>query len=168
MTGGFSSDMPVRPLIADFFEDILNKGLSLRVRVTGRSMRPFLKGGEVVTIKSVKAGSLRLGDLIYFRDNFGSYILHRVIRKWRDKNGMPLVQTKGDAVFSIDHPVACDKVLGRVSCIEQARKSGRIRRIDMDAASSITFNYLFALFHLASANVRAAVSMLGTWHVARQ
>ena len=37
-----------------FFEDILDKGLTLCVKVTGRSMSPFLQGGEILTIKKVR------------------------------------------------------------------------------------------------------------------
>ena len=40
-----------QPDILRLFEDILQNGTDLRVRVTGRSMMPFLKGGEVLTIR---------------------------------------------------------------------------------------------------------------------
>ena len=50
-----------------FFEDILNRGLILRVKVTGRSMLPFLAGGEILTIQKVPSFSLQIGDLIFSR-----------------------------------------------------------------------------------------------------
>ena len=52
--------------LSDLFADILNKGLNLRLKVTGRSMQPFLRGGETVTIKKVPCSELRRGDLIFF------------------------------------------------------------------------------------------------------
>ncbi len=150
----------MRPLITAFLEDILTIGLSLRVRVTGGSMAPFLRGGEIVTIKSVEADGLNRGDLIFFKDKYGNYVLHRVVRKRRGEDGRPLVQTKGDAVFSIDHPVAFREVVGKVCCIEKVSRSGGSKSIDMDSTYWRTVNYAFALFHLTSANIRSAVSVL--------
>ena len=57
------------PTITGLFEDILNAGSRLRVRVTGRSMAPFLGGGETVTLKQVPFTSLHRGDLILFKNS---------------------------------------------------------------------------------------------------
>ncbi len=138
------------------FEDILKSGSDLRVRVTGKSMSPFLRGGEIVTIKRADAGSMRLGDLIFFRNTRGSHVLHRVVRKRRREDGLLVVQTKGDAVFFIDHPVACDEVLGRVCMIEKAGRAGRKRGIDMDSFYWRGVNRFFAAGHLTAANICSA------------
>jgi len=40
-----------QPDVLGLFEEVLNNGTDLRVGVTGRSMMPFLRGGEVLTIR---------------------------------------------------------------------------------------------------------------------
>ena len=49
------------------FQDILSSGMFLRVRVTGRSMSPFLTGGEIIMIKKTPASCLRKGDLVFLK-----------------------------------------------------------------------------------------------------
>ena len=53
----------------DLCEDILRSGISLRLQVTGRSMAPFLVGGEFLTIKKGPGSSLHIGDLIFFQNS---------------------------------------------------------------------------------------------------
>ena len=62
------------------FGEILNAGSALRVKVTGMRMAPFLRGGEILTLKKVDCSLLRRGDLILFRNAAGYSILHRIVR----------------------------------------------------------------------------------------
>ena len=64
----------------ELFEGLLSEGLTLRLKVTGRSMNPFLKSGDVVSVKQSSITSLHSGDLILFRNTHGMPVLHRVIR----------------------------------------------------------------------------------------
>lgn len=87
------------PSVTRLFEDILSTGSTLRVKVTGRSMAPFLSGGEIVTIKSVPCALLHRGDLIFFINGEYLPILHRIIHKKKNRmerlhflpKGMPYV-----------------------------------------------------------------------------
>ncbi|MBA4374504.1 MAG: signal peptidase I [Thermodesulfovibrio sp.] len=115
------------------FEDVLVSGADLRIRVTGRSMKPFLKGGEILTIRRVPCSSLRKGDLILF-DCQGSLILHRIIKKCYSEAGTLSFQTQGDARQAADGPVHKDKVLGKVLLIEKPLAGGRTRLLDMASA----------------------------------
>jgi len=129
------------------FEDILKKGLCLRVKVTGKSMTPFLNGGEIVSIKKVRPEILHTGDLIFFKNSSGQPILHRIMGRQK-KNNIILFQTKGDAFTAFDEPVPSTNILGRVIKIEKPVSSGNIRTIDMESIFWRIFNFIYAAFQI--------------------
>jgi signal peptidase I len=145
------SPTPLPPAATALFRDILNTGSGLRVKVTGKSMSPFLRDGDVVTIQKVPHASLGRGDVIFFRNGQGFPVLHRLIKKRRASNGVITFQTKGDALVSFDEPVAGHKVLGKVIKIEKKNSAGRI--INMESLHWRTVNYLIALILLAKSTI---------------
>lgn len=114
------------------FEDILMMGVDLRVRATGRSMIPFLQGGEILTIRKVPSSSLRRGDLIFLRTSEGYPLMHRIIKIQRQQ-GHAYFCTKGDALITPDAFVREDRVLGKVITIESARAWEEPRALPMDS-----------------------------------
>jgi signal peptidase I len=142
----------LRPEICSLFEDILNNGLNLRVRATGKSMAPFLKGGEVITLKKVPSSSLHRGDLIFFRDRYGSLILHRIIRKRKSGNKVYL-ETKGDALIAFDEPVLADDVLGKAFIVERKTFGDRLKYRDLTSGFWRSINYLIALISLGRSKI---------------
>ena len=134
--------------LSDFFADILNRGFSLRVKVTGRSMQPFLRGGEIVTIKKVPCSELRIGDLIFFDNSVGSPVLHRIVRKkMRDEDDLTF-QTRGDALRTYDGPVRHDEILGKVCKIERVHPESGTGHIDMESPAQRMINYLMAVVNI--------------------
>ena len=133
------------PMKLGLFEDILNDGISLRVKVTGRSMAPFLRGGEILTIKKVPYTSLQKGDLIFFRNPHGFPVLHRLTKKKNVQNNMLMFQTKGDSLMSFDEPIYEDKVLGKVCMIETIISNGKTKSIDMESFFWRKMNFIIAL-----------------------
>jgi signal peptidase I len=119
--------------ILGLFEEVLRNGTDLRVMVTGRSMRPFLRGGEVLTIRQTPSPCLRKGDLILFRSSYGLPVLHRVLNKRKTGGGKFRILTKGDALKAFDEEIHEDSVLGKVLRIERPLLSGKTRHIDMDS-----------------------------------
>jgi len=146
----------LRPEICSLFEDILNTGLDLRVRATGKSMVPFLNGEEVLTLKKVPASSLRRGDLIFFRDRYGSPILHRIIRKKKSGDKVYL-ETKGDALIAFDEPVRADDVLGKVCGIEKKISGQKMRYRDLTSGFWRSINLLMALISLGRSKIYEAI-----------
>jgi signal peptidase I len=145
-----------QPDILRLFEDILRNGTSLRVKVTGRSMSPFLRGEEIVTIKKVTGSSLHIGDLIFFKTRYSSPLLHRIIRKqYKD---MVIFQTKGDAAVIPDEPVSEHDVLGKVYKIEKILSSGRTKHINMESRFRKTINYLLAIISSVQSRMYLAVA----------
>lgn len=152
-------ETPVNPLLPEayaFFEDILNRGLSLRLRATGRSMSPFLRGGEIVTIKKVPCSSLRIGDLIFFKNRERSLLLHRIVKKQRTGNGL-VFHTKGDAVHGIDNPVNENKILGKVCTVEKIASCAPMKPIDMESSRQMGVNYVRAKVGLGTSKFYSAV-----------
>ena len=134
------------PQALGLFEDILDSGSSLRVRVTGRSMTPFLRAGDVVVIRKVPVSSLRIGDLIFFKNRQGFPMLHRVVRRRRGPDGKVVLQTKGDSLTAFDRPIEGDRVLGKVCQIERADSAaGSKRSINLESPLWDTINSLIAV-----------------------
>ena len=130
------------------YEDILNSGSCLRTKVTGRSMSPFLVGGEIVTIKKSSYASLWIGDLIFIKSRDTSPLLHRIVRKQRTDHGL-LFQTKGDGVLSADNMISEIHIMGKVCRVEQVRRNGEAREIDMESHPQRFISYMTAMFSLA-------------------
>lgn len=133
------------PSVTGLFEDIVTSGSILRVKVTGRSMAPFLQGGDIVSIRQVPCSSLRRGDLVFFRNKEGFPVLHRLIRKRHLSNTITMVQTKGDALIVPDEPVPYQSILGKVWKIERVPSGNGRRLIDMESMRWRTINYFVAL-----------------------
>lgn len=68
-------------------EEMLADGLKLRIQVTGKSMSPFLRGEDVVTLKKIQVGDCDVGDLVLCKNDRGLLMLHRVIKKSRTPKG---------------------------------------------------------------------------------
>lgn len=114
------------------FEEILMKGADLRVKVTGKSMAPFLNHGKVVRIRKVSGESLIPGDLIFFKTAYGAPVLHRIMAKKRLPENRIRYVTKGDALYKYDVPVMDDRILGKVVLIEKSGRHRKPKSIDLE------------------------------------
>lgn len=128
--------------IYSLFENLLRSGLVLRVKVTGKSMSPFLENGSYVTLSKIPVSGLRIGDIIFCQCNDGSFKLHRLLQIDND-----MLITKGDALGSFDVPFKKTDYKGKVVCIEQHSAKGLMHR-NLENQSSRINNYLIARFHL--------------------
>ena len=151
-----------------FFTEILDCGIDLRVRVTGRSMAPAIRSGEIVVVKKIPVVSLRIGDLILFKNNAGALMLHRILFKRCINDSTIVLRTKGDALKSLDGPIQQSEVLGRVYKIQRKGPAGEWKTIDLDSLKWRRLNELIALknllvalFYFASARIWK-ISSLGT------
>ncbi len=133
---------------ASLFQELLNKDIAIRVKVTGKSMKPFIEDGNIVIIKKVYLKEINIGDLILFKDNYGLPVLHRVISKKKNHNGEIMFITKGDRLVSSDDPVIKDKVLGKVVRIDKYFNDKVIKSINLESSIWKTLNCLIAIFSL--------------------
>ncbi len=95
-----------------FMEALRSLGRA-RLRVRGGSMRPWLRGGEIVEVRCASPAEVRAGDVVAFARGGGLFV-HRVIGKSR-REGQTLLITKGDAFPDADSPVREAELLGRVT-----------------------------------------------------
>lgn len=77
--------------------------------VTSGSMWPALKTGDLVLIEGVGKGDIHVGDIVVYKNKFGSgFTIHRIVKVQSDT-----FVTKGDANFDADEPVSFDRLVGR-------------------------------------------------------
>jgi len=124
----------------DLFSSLLRDGYALRLRVTGNSMKPFLKTGSYVTLSKIPADKLLPGDIIFFRCADETFKLHRLIGI-----GKKYLVTKGDALKSPDSRVDRNHYLGKVIRVETSGTEGA-GSLDMDLPDARIFNYMVAVY----------------------
>lgn len=94
------------------------KKASLRFQVTGSSMYPFIKNGDIVTVSPPPAGDMSLGRAVAFvNPRTKKLAIHRIVGKKSDSYII-----KGDAISSIDGFVPKKDILGCVSRVERGGK----------------------------------------------
>jgi signal peptidase I len=119
-----------QPEALDLLADLPANGAAVRVVVTGDSMRPFLRGGETVTLQRVNPAEIRCGDLALCQHAGGRLLLHRVVRIRRRDDGTVRIETQGDALRTPDEPVPESQVLGRGSEVARTRRSAELISLD--------------------------------------
>lgn len=112
----------------ELIRSLLHQGISVRVRVSGRSMQPLLKDGDTVELAPLEGPHPRIGDILFFRDQYGNPLLHRLVRRsYRDK--VRYLQSKGDACGGFDNVVPEKHIVGYVR-----RITGKGQTVDLQAA----------------------------------
>lgn len=109
--------------------ELLRSGVAVRLRVTGRSMAPYLSDNDLVTLEPVGAAGIRLGDLVYTQQPGLPPLLHRVVGRARGADGSRAVLTKGDALVMRDMAVSGEFVAGRVVAIRRNLPTGLGREV---------------------------------------
>jgi signal peptidase I len=100
---------------------------SARFRVQGGSMRPLVRGGDVLEVRRAELATLRTGDIAVFA-RAGGLFAHRVIGR-AQRGGEAVLITKGDAFPEPDAPVCAEELLGRVAVVLRGP-----RRMALDSA----------------------------------
>ncbi|WP_420208556.1 S24/S26 family peptidase [Candidatus Electronema sp. JC] len=104
------------PGALDLVQTLLRQGLTVRIRVSGSSMRPLLQGDELVEVAPLGQAIPCLGDILFVRSRQDSPIIHRLIWQ-RSRNGRTQLLTKGDACLGFDGFIPAEQVLGRIERI---------------------------------------------------
>ena len=106
--------------------EILGRGSALRFRARGESMRPFIRGGDLIEVVAIAQGAPRLGDIAFYWTSAVYPRAHRVVKKWA-QNDLAMVQTRGDSCTRTDPPIPLQHVLGIVVAV---RRGDGWRRLD--------------------------------------
>lgn len=99
----------------------LERGQRVRLAVTGSSMAPFLRDGDVVELETIHSLP-RKGDVILVQWTEDRYVLHRVLQSAGDT-----IFLRGDAKRQREGPFARRDVLGKVVLSD---RDGRRLKLD--------------------------------------
>ena len=91
----------------------LRAGREIRLRVTGTSMLPAVRPGDVLRVRP--RTSAEVGQIAMFERD-GRLFAHRVIAQIGSHGRLQLI-TRGDALAVCDPPVSADEMLGEVATI---------------------------------------------------
>jgi signal peptidase I len=145
------------PSMISLFAEILSEGNDLRIRVTGTSMSPCLRSGDIATIRNVPVGSLKIGDIILCHRDKQTLMLHRLlkIQNRAPVSGVMTLYTKGDAVDRMDSPFQAAQYLGKAILIERI---GHHRTVpaDMLCRTAAMTNRFRAWYHRLRSVIVAA------------
>jgi signal peptidase len=114
--------------------DILGQGGSFSFKAHGSSMYPFIRDGDVLTVKQKEYSALKIGDIAFCRSSDKRLIVHRVVDK-KIRNNKLMFLMRGDSVFNNDGWIYSDQVLGKVVSIQRDKnfidldKEGLLRPI---------------------------------------
>ena len=117
--------------------EALAKGDTIRMRVTGGSMYPFIRGDEVVHVRRAGPSEIRYADIVFTADASGMSVIHRVL-KIGVENNKTLFLTKGDALPEADGYFAAEDILGKVAKVE---KGNFVMNIDSGVFRSLNICY---------------------------
>ncbi len=100
---------------------MLADGSTVRMTVTGKSMQPFIRGGDAVVLESTRENPVRVGDVVLARCTDGDFVLHRVIRV-----GVGGCLLSGDAQRATQGPLSQENIIARIRTIIRGQKEIRI------------------------------------------
>jgi len=145
---------------AELLAEILQSGAAVRIQVTGSSMRPIIRGGDLILIRKVSAQKLHRGDIVWFINTDGKHMAHRILRK-QLRTGNVYFHTKGDAQVEYDPWTPAGKILGKIYAVEKDRPNRPSKILDLETPGWQLAGRLIAYLQIAvSKMVLAARSRL--------
>jgi signal peptidase I len=120
---------------------LLKNGESVRTKLFGHCMRPFINNGEAVTIKPIKPDKVRCGDIVVYQ--FGDRLKAHRFLKFKTISNDVCIIAKGDKTINVDQPISLDRLLGKVVDI---KKGDRI--ISFEKRKWKIFNFLLGKLFL--------------------
>lgn len=102
-------------LKGELFLEVLRSTGQAKLALTGASMLPSIRPGDVVEVRRESVGEISPGDVVLCARQ-GGFFAHRVVEKRAGSERTVLI-TRGDALLAPDPPVAPEEVLGRVTAI---------------------------------------------------
>lgn len=142
-------------------DEVLAGGFDIRIRVTGNSMAPFLRGGEILTIRKVPCNTLCRGDLIFFTTIEGFLILHRIVEKQQGEDAAYFFRTKGDALSTMDELVREHDILGKVCKIERINPDFRGDEVNMELPVRKVMNFSLAIISAGKGKAASYPALAG-------
>jgi signal peptidase len=105
-------------VVADLLSVVLRRTGKARLKVTGTSMLPAIRPGDVLRIHHTALERIEAGDVVLVAWG-GRLLAHRVVEVMKNVAGGSLI-TRGDNHAHTDPPVSERELLGRVVAIERS------------------------------------------------
>ncbi len=102
----------------DIMREQVEAGKTGSFPVSGNSMSPFLIHGRDTVYFSKPTRALKRGDIVFFRRDDGSYVMHRIYK--RDTDGFYII---GDNQTEMEGPVRDDRIFAIVT---RAKRKGKL------------------------------------------
>ncbi len=122
--------------VEPYIRQAISAGGSVRVRVKGRSMSPFLVDGrDSVFFESLPNHPLRSGDILLYRRRNGRYVMHRLYR----------VENDGSLTFVGDNQSALEKGIGQdqlIAFVNRCVRGGKEIACDHNALNRLMILYM--------------------------
>jgi len=141
---------------ADLLAELLQSGAGVRIRVTGASMRPIIRSGDLVSIRRAPISDLHRGDIVWFINTDGKVMAHRILSK-QTRTGKVYFHTKGDAQMEYDPWTPADKILGKIYKVEKSRSNQPPKILDFETPGWQIGGRLIAFIQIALSRVVLAV-----------
>jgi signal peptidase I len=106
-----------RVLGCDLAAEVADSFGRVRLRVSGTSMAPAVRPGDLLSVEGAKLKKISEGQVVVFSRG-GRLIAHRVVTQ-TEKAGESYLVTRGDRRWRNDVPVSSAEVVGRVTGIER-------------------------------------------------
>jgi len=100
-------------IVCRLIGDVLQLSGKVRVCVSGSSMLPSIRPGDILLVQRTELHEAAPGDVVLFARE-DRLIAHRVISQ-DCNNGIPCLVTRGDSLDKNDPPVFANGLLGRVT-----------------------------------------------------
>jgi hypothetical protein len=100
--------------------DLLRGGSPVRLEVTGHSMSPFIRSGDVVTIEPLSGRRPALGEVVAVAPASG-LLVHRLVGWDRGR-----ALSRGDVAAGTDPVTPPENLLGRVTQVERGGRRVRL------------------------------------------
>jgi len=114
------SEPKLQAACCELVADVARDFGKVQLKVTGASMLPVIRPGDLITVQRRNPQELKTGEVILFRRN-GGLTTHRSIQV-----GEEFFLTRGDSLPLHDSPIPPSEVLGLV---ESAQRNGRTVRL---------------------------------------
>lgn len=112
-----NSGNEIHNVMKDIGFSLITEGKTVRVKADGYSMYPSIKPGFVIFIEPVMPDTVLIpGEIVAWKRDMG-FVVHRLI-KTITKDGSVFYITRGDSCLNEDEPVSADKLVGRVTTVE--------------------------------------------------
>ena len=116
--------------------EILDRGNSVRITVTGKSMYPFLREKiDSVELFPGNFNSIGIGEIVMIQRDSGEYVMHRLLKKEKD-----CFYILGDAQLWVEGPVRPEQLTAVVKAIWRNNKKIKCSNILWRILSLIWLN----------------------------